>query len=83
MPPARCVLTGRKPIMFREQNFNWNASDLVGSAEAKTAYFFTPDDLRLLSFQAFGGGIGCGAPRHFYQKIYAPSSPRMLWTKHG
>lgn len=38
----------------------------MGSAEAKTAYFLTPDDLRLLSFQAFGGGIGCGAPRHFY-----------------
>ncbi len=52
--------------MFRDRNYSGKSSDLVGSAEAKTAYFLTPDDLRLLSFQAFGGGIGCGAPRHFY-----------------
>jgi hypothetical protein len=45
--------------MFREQNFNWNASDLVGSAEAKTAYFLTPDDLRLLSFQALDAAFDC------------------------
>jgi hypothetical protein len=42
--------------------------DLVGSGEAKTAYFLTADDLRQLSCHAFGGGIGCGAPRHFYRE---------------
>ena len=47
---------------------SFRMGDLVGSGEAKTAYFLTADDLRQLSCHAFGGGIGCGAPRHFYRE---------------
>ena len=54
--------------------------DLVGSAEAKSAYFLTPDDLRLLRFESFGGGIGCGAPRHFY---HAADLAAAALRKHG
>jgi hypothetical protein len=54
--------------------------DLVGSAEAKSAYFLTPDDLRLLRFESFGGGIGCGAPRHFY---HAADLAAAAIRKHG
>ena len=47
---------------------SWLAGDLVATADAKSVYFLTPDDLRLLNCQMFGGGIGCGPPRHFYHE---------------
>ena len=43
---------------------NW-----VGSTEAKSDFFLTSDDLRLLNVQSLGGGIGCGRPMNFYDPV--------------
>jgi hypothetical protein len=39
----------------------------ISSTEAKKDYFLTPDDIRSLPYQSWGGGIGCGAPRKLYK----------------
>ena len=38
----------------------------VALARAKSEYFLTTADLQALPCQRWGGGIGCGAPRKFY-----------------
>jgi hypothetical protein len=43
---------------------NW-----VGSTEAKSEYFLTPDDLRFLNYHSMGGGVGVGAPMKFYDPV--------------
>ena len=56
------------------------SNEMMGSAEAKATYFLTPGDLRLLNYQSFGGGIGCGPPRHFYKVAELKA---LALSKHG